>query len=42
VAAVMKNLRDDVIEMGYGMSEGFINASRKEINNRFQMMNNHW
>lgn len=40
VAAVMKGLENDVFEMGYGMSEGLIKASRTDLDQAFQRMNN--
>jgi len=39
VAAVMKGFQNDVFEIGYGMSEGFIKASRAELDKSFQQMN---
>ncbi|HBF39822.1 MAG TPA: short-chain dehydrogenase [Firmicutes bacterium] len=42
VAAVMKGLASNVFEMGYGMSEGFINASRAELDQSFERMNSGW
>ncbi len=42
VAAVMKGFHNDVFEIGYGMSEGFIKASRAELDKSFQQMNNRW
>lgn len=39
VAAVMTGLQGDVFEIGYGMSEGFIRASRAELDKSFQQMN---
>ena len=41
VAAVMKGIADDLIEIGYGMTVGFIRASRADLDRAFQrMMNN--
>jgi uncharacterized oxidoreductase len=42
VAAVMQGLERDQFEIGYGMSEGFINASRAELNQSFERMNVRW
>jgi uncharacterized oxidoreductase len=42
VAAVMKGFQNDVFEIGYGMSEGFIKASRAQLDKNFQQMNNRW
>ena len=42
VAAVMKGLASDVLEIGYGMTEGFIRASRADLDKAFQQMNGQW
>ena len=42
VAAVMKGIRNDVFEIGYGMTEGSIHASRAELDKSFQQMNSRW
>lgn len=42
VAAVMKGIESDRYEMGYGMSEGFVNASRVDLDRSFQQMNSRW
>jgi uncharacterized oxidoreductase len=39
VEAVMRQLESDTFEIGYGMSAGFINASRAELDQRFEAMN---
>jgi uncharacterized oxidoreductase len=39
VAAVMKDLEADVPEIGYGMTENFIRASRAELDRSFRQMN---
>lgn len=39
VGSVMKQLEDDTFEIGYGMTEGFIHASRAELDQRFESMN---
>ena len=41
-AAVMKSLKDDVMEIGYGMTEASIKASRAELDKSFQQMNSRW
>ena len=42
VASVMKGLKNDVFEMGYGMTEGFVRASRADLDRSFQQMNSRW
>ena len=42
VVAVMKGFKDDVFEIGYGMTEGSIKASRTELDKSFQQMNSRW
>ena len=42
VAAVMKGLANDVSEIGYGMSDGFLHASRADLDRSFQKMNGSW
>jgi uncharacterized oxidoreductase len=42
VAAVMKGIANDTFEIGYGMTEGFINASRVELDQGFKRMNSGW
>jgi uncharacterized oxidoreductase len=42
VASVMKGIKDDVFEIGYGMTEGSIKASRAELDKSFQQMNSRW
>ena len=42
VASVMKDLKNDVFEIGYGMTEGSIKASRAELDKSFQQMNSRW
>jgi uncharacterized oxidoreductase len=39
VAAVMKGLENDVLEIGYGMTAGLIHASRAELDRSFEQMN---
>lgn len=39
VGSIMKQLEDDTFEIGYGMTEGFIHASRAELDQRFESMN---
>jgi len=42
VASVMKSLKEDVFEIGYGMTEASIKASRAELDKSFQQMNSRW
>jgi uncharacterized oxidoreductase len=42
VASVIKGLKNDVFEIGYGMTEGLIKASRAELDKSFQQMNSRW
>lgn len=42
VAGVMQGLKNDIFEIGYGMTAGLIKASREELDQRFQQMNSHW
>ncbi len=42
VAAVLKGLENDQAEIGYGMSEGYIRASRAELDQSFERMNSRW
>jgi uncharacterized oxidoreductase len=42
VAGVMKGFKNDVFEIGFGMTEGFIKASRAELDRSFQQMNSRW
>jgi uncharacterized oxidoreductase len=42
VGAVMQGLQNDQYEIGYGMSEGFIKASRAELDKSFRQMNSRW
>lgn len=39
VAAVMKGLAHDIPEIGYGMTEGFLRASRADLDRSFEQMN---
>jgi len=39
VAAVMKGLESDVFEIGFGMTAGFIRASRADLDRAFREMN---
>lgn len=39
--AVMKGLEKDTFEIGYGMTEGLINASKADLDKAFQRMNSH-
>jgi len=42
VAAVMKGLEEDVLEIGYGMTAGMLGASRADLDRAFQEMNRRW
>ncbi len=42
VAAVMTGLAGDVSEIGYGMTDGFLKASRANLDKSFQQMNSRW
>lgn len=42
VASVMKGIANDVFEIGYGITEGLIKASRGELDKSFQQMNSRW
>jgi uncharacterized oxidoreductase len=39
VSAVMRGLENDVFEIGFGMTAGFIHASRADLDKSFRMMN---
>jgi uncharacterized oxidoreductase len=41
-SAVMKDLEDDLPEIGYGMTAGMLKASRADLDRRFQQMNSRW
>jgi uncharacterized oxidoreductase len=42
VASVVKSLKNDIFEIGCGMTEGLIKASREELDNSFKGMNSRW
>jgi uncharacterized oxidoreductase len=42
VAGIMNSFKDDVFEIGYGMTAGLSKASRKELDESFKRMNSHW
>ncbi len=42
VAAIMKGFKNNIFEIGYGMTEGLIKASREDLNKSFQRMNSQW
>jgi uncharacterized oxidoreductase len=42
VSAVMQGLKDDVFEIGYGMTQGLIKASREDLDRAFLQMNSRW
>lgn len=39
VSAAMEGLANDVFEIGFGMTAGFIHASRADLDKSFQQMN---
>ena len=39
VSAAMKGIENDVLEIGFGMSAGFIHASRADLDKSFEQMN---
>jgi uncharacterized oxidoreductase len=42
VAAVMKEFKNNIFEIGYGMTEGHLKASREDLDKGFQQMNRRW
>jgi uncharacterized oxidoreductase len=42
VSSVMQGLKDDVFEIGYGMTERSIKASREDLDKSFDQMNSRW
>jgi uncharacterized oxidoreductase len=42
VAALMKGLKNNMFEIGYGMTEGLLKASREDLDKSFQQMNSRW
>jgi short-subunit dehydrogenase involved in D-alanine esterification of teichoic acids len=38
----MKGIQNDVFEIGFGMTEGFIKASRADLDQSFQKMISRW
>lgn len=42
VEGVMKSFEDDIPEIGYGTTEDLKNASRQELDQRFERMNSKW
>jgi uncharacterized oxidoreductase len=42
VAAIMHGLEADALEIGYGMTAAMLNASKAELDRRFQQMNRRW
>ena len=42
VSAVMAGLKNDIFEIGYGMTEGLTKATRAELDRSFQQMNSRW
>jgi uncharacterized oxidoreductase len=41
-ASVMRGLKNDVLEIGYGTTEGLLKASRADLDKSFQQMNSRW
>jgi len=42
VDAVMEGLKNNIFEIGYGMTEGHLKASREDLDKSFQQMNSRW
>lgn len=42
VDAVMEGIKNNIFEIGYGMTAGLIKASREDLDKSFQQMNSHW
>ena len=42
VDAVMKGIKNNIFEIGYGMTAGLIKASREDLDKSFHQMNGHW
>lgn len=42
VAEVMKCIKNNIFEIGYGMTEGHLKASREDLDKSFQQMNSRW
>jgi uncharacterized oxidoreductase len=42
VAAAMKGLASEALEIGYGMTEGMLQASRADLDKAFEGMNSRW
>jgi uncharacterized oxidoreductase len=42
VDAVMKGIKNNIFEIGYGMTAGLIKASREDLDKSFHQMNSHW
>jgi hypothetical protein len=38
----MKDLENEIFEIGYGMTSGLIKASREDLDKSFQQMNSRW
>ena len=38
----MKGFENDVFEIGFGMTAGFVKASRADLDKAFQQMNSGW
>jgi uncharacterized oxidoreductase len=42
ISSVMTGLKNDVLEIGFGFTEGLIKASRADLDRSFQQMNSRW
>src|SRR5450759_2056735 len=42
VDAVMEGIKNNIFEIGYGMTAGLIKASREDLDKSFHQMNSHW
>jgi len=42
VEAVMEGIKNNIFEIGYGMTAGLIKASREDLDKSFHQMNSHW
>jgi uncharacterized oxidoreductase len=42
VTSIMKSIKGDIFEIGYGTTEKSIRASRAELDESFQRMNSRW
>jgi uncharacterized oxidoreductase len=42
VAGIMKGFKNDIFEIGYGVTAGLSKASREELDENFRRMNSQW